>query len=356
MARVITTENPSTDVRRFLRHWAAPTYTEDRLREQHSGISTDRRRTKARQIAGLVRQGLEFLLAADRSPTITKPLSLFYGAENLAKAACLTRDASLDADSIRSHGLSGERETKRYSVKNLACRIQQPHRDVWSHVFRSLNCDRHRYSLNVGMRGSLFEYVDQHSTPPLKAKTELYFGELLRHLPDLGDDVEMAGWGTTYMVRADEFRLRQETESTEKGTLKFNLRHGYRDGIKSMINACEGSALRNVIREEERHDVYLYKGMTPLVIPTIRPDVFGDLYLDLSRTRRELGELPLYLAALFILSDVVRYQAEHWLRLLADHPAEEIVVERFLDLAGRKVPNLILNELHQQVFEFKLSR
>jgi hypothetical protein len=123
-----------------------------------------------------------------------------------------------------------------------------------------------------------------------------------------------------------------------------------------MIDACESNALRQLTREEARHDVYVYKAKTPVEVPTIRPDVFGDLFLDLSRTRREIGELPLYLAALFILSDVVRYQAEHWLRLLADHPAEEIVVERFLDLAGRKVPNLILNELHQQVFEFKLSR
>jgi hypothetical protein len=208
----------------------------------------------------------------------------------------------------------------------------------------------------VGLQSSLFEFVDQHSTLPLKAQTELYFGDLIRHLPDLGDDVEMAGWGNTYMVRADEFRIRQEAEDSDAGILKFNLRHGYRDGIRLMIDACESNSLRQLTREEERHDVYLYEGTTPLEVPTIRPDVFGDLYLDLSRTRRQIGELPLYLVALFILSDVVRYQAEHWLRLLADHPAEEIVVERFLDLAGRKVPNLILNEMHQQVFEFKLSR
>lgn len=78
--------------------------------------------------------------------------------------------------------------------------------------------------------------------------------------------------------------------------------------------------------------------------------------MNFSQSRRILGEIPLYLAALFILSDVVRYQAEHWLRLLQDHPAEEIVVERFLDIASRKVPNLILNELHGQIFQFKVAR
>jgi hypothetical protein len=91
--------------------------------------------------------------------------------------------------------------------------------------------------------------------------------------------------------------------------------------------------------------------------PRFRADVFGDLYMDLAPDgQREMGEVPIYLGALFILSDVVRYQAENWLRLLSDHPAEEIVVDRFLDIASRKFPNLILNELNGEISEFKLAR
>jgi hypothetical protein len=46
-----------------------------------------------------------------------------------------------------------------------------------------------------------------------------------------------------------------------------------------------------------------------------------------------MGEFVLYLAALFILSDVVRYQGQ-WKRLLDDHPEEALLVDRFLLKVG----------------------
>jgi len=59
---------------------------------------------------------------------------------------------------------------------------------------------------------------------------------------------------------------------------------------------------------------------------------------------RYLGELPSYYAALFILSDAVRYQGQRE-RLLQDHPEEAVLIDRFLDVAVRKLPNLALNHL-----------
>jgi hypothetical protein len=59
---------------------------------------------------------------------------------------------------------------------------------------------------------------------------------------------------------------------------------------------------------------------------------------------RYFGELASYYAALFILSDAVRYQGQ-WQKVLDDHPEEEVLVDRFLDVAIRKLPNLALNHL-----------
>jgi len=356
MAQIISTENPSTDVRRFLRHWAAESFVEDRLREQHPGMGTDKRRAKARQIARLVHQGLDFLADAEAAGTNTKPLTLFYGAENLAKAACLCRDGGLNADDIRLHGLGGEYQTKRYSVKKLACRVKPPGKDVWSIVWGLFNCDRHRYThFDDQHVSSTLEYNWVYPTPPLPPMTELSLGELLRHLPDLANDVELADWGAPWMVRADGLRITQ-VNPVGQDTIRFDLRHGYRQSVIAMIDACESGPLKNLTREKETLDVYEYSGKTPLQMAPLRTDVFGDLYLDLCRSTRQMGEIPIYLASLFILSDVVRYQAEHWLRLLGKHPAEEIVVERFLDIACRKFPNLILSELNDEIYEFKLAR
>jgi len=70
-----------------------------------------------------------------------------------------------------------------------------------------------------------------------------------------------------------------------------------------------------------------------------RLDVFGEAWVDFGPSTQAFGELVTYYAALFILSDAVRYQADQWLRLLDDHPSEAILVMRFLDMAVRKVPN-----------------
>jgi hypothetical protein len=37
------------------------------------------------------------------------------------------------------------------------------------------------------------------------------------------------------------------------------------------------------------------------------------------------------------------------------HPAEAILVERYLDLAVRKLPNIVLNDLHREFFLFRMT-
>jgi hypothetical protein len=41
--------------------------------------------------------------------------------------------------------------------------------------------------------------------------------------------------------------------------------------------------------------------------------------------------------------------------LLADHPHEEVLVDRFLDVATRKLPNLALNHLTGMVHVFSTT-
>jgi hypothetical protein len=358
MARVITTETPQQDVRRFLWHWASHAFVEDRLREQQPSLSTERRRTKARQVSRLVHQGLEFLENADGSRINTKPLTLFYGAENLAKASCICRDLNLGADDIRFHGLSGEREVRRNSMKNLSCRVREPSNDVWSNFFRLFNSDRYQLQVSEGIDSSIHDHVVHHPSAPLVPPAEIKLGHLLLHLPELVDDIRLASWGPSYMVRADGFRFTTKQGTPPKHSGSFKLRHDHDPATKAMIER-RSHLLRHFEKKRERLDVFVYEAEpTPSSIsyPTIRPDMVGDPYMDLGGGRREFGEPVIYLAALFILSDVVRYQAEHWLRLLEDHPAEGILVERFLDIAARKFPNLILNELHQQIIKFVFAR
>lgn len=88
-------------------------------------------------------------------------------------------------------------------------------------------------------------------------------------------------------------------------------------------------------------------------LPPMRMSIFGELYWDLAPSP-VAPELLIYYASLFILVDVVRYQGQ-WRRLIDDHPEEAILVDRFLDLAIRKLPNLTLNELANDLYLFKPS-
>ena len=353
----VTTENPGKEARRFLRHWTIPTFVEEQLEVQHQGLSREKCRTKARQISRSVHQGLELLSNADVSPPATKPLALFYSVENLFKAACICRDRDLVSEGLRSHGLGGEREIRRNSIKNLACHIRAPGKDVWSHVFHAFNSDRFQLPIQYAKKGrGLQDQVNRHGTPPLQPPAQLQFGELLRHLPEFGDDLEFASWGSSFMVKAEGLVFRIRPGPPEKREASFTLRHGHRPGLKQLIESREGNLLRGYSQVEHAFDTVKFQrssAKSGFWFPDLRVDVFQNHYCDLSMVRRRLGELPAYLGALFVLSDVVRYQAEHWLRLLDDRPGEGLLVEHFLDIASRKVPNLVLNELHQQLFIFE---
>ena len=116
--------------------------------------------------------------------------------------------------------------------------------------------------------------------------------------------------------------------------------------------------LRHFRRTSDVLDVIGYGTTTheSITSPMIRNDVFGDRFMDFYHGRKDISELLTYLAALFILSDMVRYHADDWKRLLDAHQSEAILAHRFLDIAIRKVPNLILSSLEGEVFLFRVAR
>jgi hypothetical protein len=357
--RIIVTEHPTKDAARYLRHWSVPEFVEKDLAENHPGLSGERRRAKAKQVAFCIAQALEYLESTTASSMLTKPLPLFYAAENLAKAACISRDPSLAAADFAHHGLKKD-DAKRNSMKNLRCSVHQnPSRDVWTHLVQSCNADMLRITGTVdGQTGARDERL-KLPTQPFSGRTIL-LGDLLRHLPELVDDVVAADWGHSYVVPLNDWVQSWQTGPPATEDCRFILRHGHHADVRAMIVDRERDVLKQYGRTRDVMDIIEYHGTcTPppgLTVPRMKMNVFGELFMDLRRTSMVFGELCLYFAALFILSSLVRYDAEQWKRLIDDHPAEAILVDRFLDIAVRKLPNLVLNELEQQAVLFKFAR
>jgi hypothetical protein len=176
----------------------------------------------------------------------------------------------------------------------------------------------------------------------------------------LGDDLIFAGWKCSYMVHVLNYAFTHNDGPPLSQSMRLTLRHGHDAATKAMITAAErrNGVLHGWTRTHDTLDVLGYTHTTagaPLLYPELRLDAFGDLYMEFD-TRTHFGEIVVYSAALFILSDVVRYQVDQWKRLLDDHPSEQLLVERFLDIAIRKLPNLLLNELAGVLYHFKFTR
>lgn len=358
MARVITTEHPTRDARRFLRYWTEPAHVEPRVRGLHPQLSARQERTKAREVAVSVAQGLEFIEGSDGASVLTRPLSLFYGTENLAKALCLYLAPGTRTASFGHHGLVGDRN-RRYFIRNLTCRTAGSGTNVWSNLVSVFNADRVRLQYRHDQHGSMLrDWRFEHGAAIPKKGTVLKLGDLLRCLPELTEDVGPAGWGTPYSVHVVSFRIRSVSGPPEQTSAEMTLRHGHDDRVRTMIRAHDRSLLKNWKLKEERFDVLQYEWpLAPkrLTGPNLRLDVSGEPYADFSRGRY-FGEFVTYFASLFILSDAVRYHPEQWLRLLNDHPGEAILIDRFLDVATRKVPHLALNELRNELLVFRYAR
>jgi hypothetical protein len=350
----IATESPDREVRRYVRHWADAEFVEQNLANRHSSLTADQRRKKSRQVAFNVGQGLEYLDSAREPSLLTKPLPLFYAAENLAKAACIMRDPPLVGSDFRAHGLINDQAT-RYSVKNLCCKVGPVGRDVWSRLFSHCNADVIRLEDLVDGSSQISDHRIPYATKPLARDKVLTLGDVLRHIPELEDNIVYANWGHPYVVRAISYQRMIQSQPSRMETFEFMLTHEHNQATKNMVIDRESDVLKQYTRNLDQLDALGYTATAPRVIkPVMRLDMFGRIHMDFRRTSVVLSEPCLHYIALFILSSAVRYLPEQWKRLTDDHPAEAILVDRYLDVAARKYPNLILNELLDEVFLFRV--
>jgi len=176
----------------------------------------------------------------------------------------------------------------------------------------------------------------------------------------LAEDLPSAGCSHPFVVHVRDISINLTTRTVPNASVALTLRHAHNPDTKQMVIDHErpGGYLRHHTRTREVLDVLMYSANAPslaeIARPHIRGDIFGELYFDFSRSRHLLAEFPTYYAALFVLSDVVRYQGQ-WKRLLDEHQEEAVLIDRFLDIAVRKLPNLALNELAEGVYLFKVG-
>lgn len=89
--------------------------------------------------------------------------------------------------------------------------------------------------------------------------------------------------------------------------------------------------------------------------------IFGDKFLPLAHVKNSTNLFPsqeiLMLVGLHILGYMSRYRPEIWNPFVrGDESGERLIVERFLSVCQRYLPNLVLNRLHGQRIQFVSER
>ncbi len=242
MPRYIVTEEPSKDVRRYLRHWTDEGFAQEAIARRHPRLAAERRRAKARTISFTVAQGLEYLDSADGSSMLTRPLPLFYASENFAKAFSVLADAGSFAADFKAHGLTSDQK-RRYSIANLRATIAGPGRDVWSRFARLANVNSLAIEFTLDGQSVIGERSWQYAPP--SPGYSLLLGDLLRHLPEIADDVRTARWGS--LVHRQSVQLQHRGQHPGHPANHKSFVHGgspARTGLRALIIRREADVLR----------------------------------------------------------------------------------------------------------------
>ena len=353
MAIWVPTENPTQEVNRWLRRWTDTGFADEQLARRHPSLTKQQRRTRAREVALHVTQGLEYVASSEASSVLTRPLPLFYAAENLAKALVIVATGTLTVADFRVHGLTGDKQ-RRYSMKNLRCRVAPAGRDVWSRVVAATGIEHVILRWSLDGRGLEGEVQQTRNVAAGAPGRELRLGELVKRMPELQRDVIAADWGSPHIARIESYSLVMASGPPETRSFSLRMDTMHDPGTQKLIQEAERRELRGFTKTFEHLNAIEYAHAGPSApLVAVRQDLFGVPYADLGREIGYLSDIALHVAALFILSELVRYQPDKWKRLLDEHQLETVLVEHYLEIAARKVPNLVLNEMLGQCIVFR---
>lgn len=364
-----------------------PEYAEEMLLK-HSQVKIERnnnRKKQASQIGYSIRQAREFFQAASRATHATRPTLLYYGAVSLSRCCCLLKlGGEISDDNLRNrgferhHGLEFVGPADEGSVakspksffEQLSCRVRgsidldQVTRKSYGNFpafvgsilpvpFRlEVNETRipatlARYVSNVGIGGR--ESVWQ---PP--AGHILVSADLLRRLPDMYSVLRQAGIESSLFPGRFELHKNEAPLSTADGlqrTYILSVDHLTPDAKDSLISRYVTPNGPFAISEEWPQSIVLYKNLTGAPQPDEDLDPFPAVCDD-ARTQKYfsfdesdwLEEPAADLAILFCLGWLCRYDADLWVRSIKKKSISN-VIDAFLDVVDRRLPNLILDQM-----------
>ena len=188
--------------------------------------------------------------------------------------------------------------------------------------------------------------------------------EVLGSVPDLRRDFENCYEGALPYTIPVELAVRIVNYRTEKGEKK---RITF-ERINTQDMARFGNPVETICSVKGFQDAYLFpqesKGQRPIILHRKRKaeeigfySIYGQKFLELPHLkngqRLSPHQLIIMYMGLFALGYISRYHPELWNPFVrSDTTGERLVIEKFLALCQRYVPNLVLNLISKARIEF----
>jgi len=275
-------------------------------------------------IAGTIEQAYEYFIASKSATINISPLLMYYGASNLLYGVCcLISSRRLQ---IESHGMS---------IDNAS-------------VSKGTIADTIFVLQNI-KNGALENFYEVIQRQTLSQKTSWTLLEVFGSIPDLREDFENC-YANAVPFTIPLQMIKRKKDSVETVSKDALMRFGDLYTVLRNIEGFDSSYLAPQWSTQETH-LILRKRLGCHEIGEFSTS--GQKFLQIGHRKNGKLITPalpiLLLMGLYVLATLSRYHSHIWSPFVRnDTTGERLFIEKFLTLARRAIPNLMLNELMEK--------
>jgi hypothetical protein len=335
---------PSTDIWSKIRYFESQRNVADLL----SGNIASNRATinlgptelaqKSAEISACIKQANEYNEAAKAVGLATKPLLLFYSTQVLAKAVILANNVDIGLSDLKYHGLS----TRASTVTDPSMKL---HLQSYSNDPSSWRIENEYAVSNEGVFLELCKTIGDTGLNPGISFT---FQELIRIIPDLSDTYRRHYSETSHcfgiLTSMDSINSEGKYEVYFSDLVDMN-------DVKSAFPEFDNINDFEEVQFLESDGFCSVNPMSTLPFGKIEKTTLGNRNKYMIRPL-DCGihkSLSILFAALFILSNIVRYKPSFWMVEMNGISSGSVaIVEDLCNLALRRVPIDVLESMYNE--------
>ena len=287
---------------------------------------------KASQISYCILQADEYFRAAESVSINTSPLLLFYGMLSLAKALIVANDPTKLLADMKYHGLHHDKGQRAATIEEQLAVVNGGVFDDLTEVVSGLKFPK----------ASTIRFKDVLAiSPELSGMYKRHFGSLPRWLNFYSQE----------LVSPDPYKLRMCIVALDESAALAAIPELGTDFVRQP-GLEHAQAMCFLSKPELQASPEYFRVYSPVVGGRF---LVGSLPFSLNGTplARYLSPPLSDYVLMYILSDCVRYQQDLWGNVIQGKETGILgLIELAIAVARRRFPNLVLNELFGEPFEY----